>query len=88
MKVGEMVDMEANGGMLRRRSSIIPPPRLLNGNAQAPADPVVYTNGEPGVKDPHVKLSLFGMNTGQSGELSFHLHACVIIVCFSVCRYL
>ncbi|XP_063951709.1 phospholipid-transporting ATPase ABCA3-like [Lytechinus pictus] len=64
MKVGEMVDEEEEngGGMMRRRSSIIPPPRPTNGNV----DPVIYTSGEPGVKDPHVKISVFGINTGQS----------------------
>ncbi|XP_030830907.1 ATP-binding cassette transporter subfamily A isoform X1 [Strongylocentrotus purpuratus] len=62
MKVGEMVDEEeANGGgMMRRRSSLIPPPR------PAQSDPVIYTNGEAGVKDPNVKISLFGINSGQS----------------------
>nr|XP_054765010.1 phospholipid-transporting ATPase ABCA3-like [Lytechinus pictus] len=66
MKVGEMVDEEEEngGGMMRRRSSIIPPPRPTNGNV----DPVIYTSGEPGVKDPHVKISVFGINTGQSSE--------------------
>lgn len=66
MKVGEMVDEEeANGGgMMRRRSSLIPPPRPTQ------SDPVIYTNGEAGVKDPNVKISLFGINSGQGGELS------------------
>lgn len=67
MKVGEMVDNEDAAGMMRRQSSVIPPPTpALNGNGHAPGEPVIYTNGAPGVKDPNVKVSIFGMSTGKN----------------------
>ncbi|XP_072168711.1 phospholipid-transporting ATPase ABCA3-like [Diadema setosum] len=65
MKVGEMVENE--GGIANRPSSPLAPP-MANGHDNK--DHVVYTSGQPGVREPGVKVSVFGVNNNEQALVS------------------